>query len=73
MELSDSGSMEEQELVTQMSPKQRLIQLQNLRHIASRLSKINPAQLNALIWQIVIGEQVWKKLMGKYHFPSYFY
>jgi hypothetical protein len=44
-----------------MSPKQRLIQLQNIRHIASRLSKINLPQLNALIWQI-IGEQVWKKV-----------
>uniref|UniRef100_A0A914L1V5 Folliculin n=2 Tax=Meloidogyne incognita group TaxID=654580 RepID=A0A914L1V5_MELIC len=57
-ELSVCGSLEEKELINQLSSKQTLIQLDDLRYIAQTLAEQDSALLNALIWQIIIGEQI---------------
>ena len=53
-----SGSLEEKELIAFLSPKQSLAQVANLRLIAGQLAAVDPALLNALVWQVVIGEQI---------------
>jgi hypothetical protein len=60
MEMSMSGSLEEKELIAFLSPKQSLAQVANLRLIAGQLAAVDPALLNALVWQVVIGEQACK-------------
>uniref|UniRef100_A0A1I8BM37 Folliculin n=1 Tax=Meloidogyne hapla TaxID=6305 RepID=A0A1I8BM37_MELHA len=57
-ELSVCGSLEEKELITQLTSKQTLIQLDDLRYIAQNLADQDSDLLNALIWQIIIGEQI---------------
>ena len=57
-EMANSGSQEEKELLTHLSPKQALSQIGNLRKIVRRLREIDESLLEAFLWQIVVGGQV---------------
>ncbi|KAL3095270.1 hypothetical protein niasHS_007369 [Heterodera schachtii] len=56
MEMEQSDSSEERELIAQLSPRQSLIHLANLRIIVDRLNCND--ELSTLIWHVVIGGQV---------------
>uniref|UniRef100_A0A914HWZ1 Folliculin n=1 Tax=Globodera rostochiensis TaxID=31243 RepID=A0A914HWZ1_GLORO len=59
MEMEQSDSSEERELIAQLTPGASLLHLTNLRIIVERLkSGDNLSTLTALIWHVVIGGQV---------------
>lgn len=58
VELSNSGSLKDEELIMQLTPKFSQINLNNLRYIANFFKNNDPSLLDEFIWHVIVGEQI---------------
>lgn len=58
MEMGKCDGLDETDFLTSLSTDQTKDHLKNLKIIALKLYESNPKYLDALIWQLIIGNQV---------------